>query len=451
MIRKLPSRMNCIPVLLTILIVMAATVVGAQDDEARRVYREARAMVREGDYLEAAKAFDSVAQDHTDSREAAEALYWKAFSLYREGGRRHLRDAVDALELQLERYPEVAKGGDSADLAIRIRGELAELGDSEAAEQIAQFAEQLRLQGEDGSAPDAREDETRIAALNALLQMSPERALPILEKILVEKPDKYSADFREQAVFLVSQHAEEGAGLDLLLHVIREDKNPEVRAQAVFWLGQTQSDVATQVLTEILRDNDEDPELRDKAIFSLSQIGGKEAGGVLRDLAMDQSAATHLREQAIFWLSQNDDERVGTDFLIDLYGSLDEAALKEKVIFSVSQLGGKGAEDFLLARVRDRDEDIELRNHALFWLGQSEDMDVDAILDLFAEMDEPELQEQAIFVIGQIDDDRAVDALLDIARNAQDGDIRAKAIFWLGQADDDRAAEYLMQILEEEF
>ena len=158
-----------------------------RSDEARDAYRRAKDLLNDRDYSEAADRFAEVAENHPDSRYAAEALYWRAFSLLREGGRRDLLAAKDALEVQLERYPDAAREGDSQELALRIQTRLAELGDAEAAEEILILAE--RLSGEEGL---DREEETRMAALHALMQVNPDRALPILRKVLVENPQKYS-------------------------------------------------------------------------------------------------------------------------------------------------------------------------------------------------------------------------------------------------------------------
>ena len=100
-------------------------------DDARDAYREAKSRLNDRDYTEAAALFEAVAEDYRDSRYAAEALYWQAFALLREGSRRDLLAAKEALELQLQRYEEEAREGDSEELALRIQTRLAELGDAQ--------------------------------------------------------------------------------------------------------------------------------------------------------------------------------------------------------------------------------------------------------------------------------------------------------------------------------
>jgi HEAT repeat protein len=220
--------------------------------------------------------------------------------------------------------------------------------------------------------------ETRVAALNALLQMETEQAMPILMDVL-ERRDACSVELRRKAVFLVSQH-ETRETVDILMRAVREDPDHEVQEQAVFWLGQTSGDDAVTALESILQGS-EDIELQKKVVFSLSQHGSSRAGRILRDVALDSRAHEEVREQAIFWL------------------------------------------------------------------GQEGDIDASELRELYNDAAEFELKEHVIFVLSQFDDGDAVDELMDIARNETNADLRDKAIFWLGQSDDERAAEFLAELI----
>ena len=421
----------------------------AQDsthEDARAAYRSAQDLLNDRDYPEAAEEFGDVAARYPNSRYAAESLYWRAFALMREGSREDLLAAKRALENQLDRYPEAARDGDSAELALRIQGKLAEMGDAESAEEILRLAEDL--EGEGGL---ARDEETRMAALHALMQVDSDRALPILRKVLVENPDKYSEEFRNQALFMVSQHGEEDEALDILMHVVRNDESEEIRGQAVFWLSQVPSDRTVAILDSLLSDPDEDDEVREQAVFALSQIGGREAMEALRDVAMDPNVDTEVRANAVFWIGQSGGRHDAEEFLIELYPTLEDEELKEKVVFSLAQSSGPQAGQFLMGIVRDPDEDIEIRNNALFWLGQTDQVDENELVAMISELDDPELAEQIVFVLSQRGGDAAVDALIELARRSDDPEIREKAVFWLGQSGDPRAADYLEELVGEDW
>jgi len=117
-----------------------------------------------------------------------------------------------------------------------------------------------------GQDPACRDEdsELRAAALNALLQMDSERALPILKQV-IERRDPCSVELRRKAMFLVSQ--KRGADVEnILLKSAREDPDREVRAQAIFWLSQVNTERAVTALDSILIGSS-DRELQEKAIF----------------------------------------------------------------------------------------------------------------------------------------------------------------------------------------
>jgi HEAT repeat protein len=290
--------------------------------------------------------------------------------------------------------------------------------------------------------PDADEDsDDRIAALNALLQMDAERAMPILEKVLARR-DPCSVALRRKAVFLVSQKRTDRTA-SILMNVARSDPDQEVREQAVFWLSQVPG--STGLLEEILKGNS-DESIKEKALFALSQQNEPRAAQILRDFAGRESETSDLREKAIFWLGQR---RSGdnTEFLRSLYSRLTNEDLKEKILFSLSQQKGAGNEQWLMNIAVNPKEDIELRKKALFWAGQS-GVAISEISKLYDRMGDSEMREQVIFVLSQRQHDpAAMDKLFDIAKNEKDPELRKKAIFWLGQSRDPRVQQFLIDLI----
>lgn len=422
------------------------------------LYYEARAQLRGGDYIDAAAGFERVADEDQDHELAPMALYWRAFALSREGDRANLLDAKETIERLFDRYPAEARRGDSAELAIEIRGQLARLGDADAAQEIAALADEIRgLESSDDMpyevGTDRANEETRMAALNALLHTSPERAMPILRKILVERPDRYSAEFRERAVFLLSQSDPgDGETLETFRHVIDTDPDRGVREQAVFWVSQTGDERAVDMLEGIARDANADPEVRGKAIFALSQIGGVRANELLRDIALDPESSSELRANAVFWIGQSGG-REAFDFLVQLRRDVDDAEIEDKALFAISQSGDPRAVDVFREIVLDENESTEHRSRALFWMSQlgPDAVDVDAILQLFRSVEDREIKDQAIFALSQMNTAASVDALIRIARESDDPEVRDRAIFWLGQSGREEALDFLTAILEEEF
>jgi len=424
----------------------------AKADPADSLYRLAREALSRGDYKRAAEIFHRIPERYPQSAYAGQALYYEAFALYRSGGDDDLSTARDRLTQLRQRFPSIAKS-DGDPLMTRVCGELAKRGDESCAMSINKKAEgdndviegkTVTIPGSQGRncSPDADEDnDDRIAALNALLQMDADRAMPILQKVLARR-DACSVALRRKAVFLVSQKRTDQTA-NILMSVARSDPDQEVREQAVFWLSQVPG--STGLLEEILKGNS-DENIKEKALFSLSQQNEPRAQQILRDFAMRESEPEDLRDKAIFWLGQRRSTE-NTEFLRGLYSRLTNQDLKEKVLFSLSQQRGAGNEQWLMNIAVNPKEDMELRKKALFWAGQS-GVAITEMSKLYDRMGDSEMREQIIFVLSQRQrDPAAMDKLFDIAKNEKDAELRKKAIFWLGQSRDPRVQQFLMDLI----
>jgi HEAT repeat protein len=419
----------------------------AKTDPADSLYRLAREALSRGDYKRAAEIFHRIPERYPQSAYAGQALYYEAFALYRSGGDDDLAAARDRLNQLKQKFPAIAKK-DGALLQTRVCGELAKRGDESCAASISTTAEggneTRTLPGSQGRncSPDADEDsDDRIAALNALLQMDADRAMPILQKVLARR-DACSVALRRKAVFLVSQKRTDQTA-NILMNVARSDPDQEVREQAVFWLSQVPG--STGLLEEILKGNS-DENIKEKALFSLSQQNEPRAQQILRDFASRENEDSDLREKAIFWLGQRRSSE-NTEFLRNLYSRLTNQDLREKVLFSLSQQRGVGNEQWLMNIALNPKEDIELRKKALFWAGQS-GVAIPELSKLYDRMGDSEMKEQVIFVLSQRQSDRgAMDKLFDIAKNEKDPELRKKAIFWLGQSHDPRVQQFLLDLI----
>jgi tetratricopeptide (TPR) repeat protein len=416
----------------------------AKTDPADSLYRLAREALSRGDYKRAAEIFHSIPERYPQSAYAGQAMYYEAFSLYRSGGDDELSAARDRLNQLKQKYPSVATG-DRTTLMTRVCGELAKRGDEACTMLIDSAANKSSAKSSDGSGstqscpPD--DDDPRIEALKALLQMDADRAMPILKQVLARR-DRCSVTLRRTAVFLVSQKQTPETA-NILMGVARDDPDQEVREQAVFWLSQVPG--STPLLEGILKGN-ADEGVKEKALFSISQQDDPRAQQILRDFALRENEDSDLREKAIFWLGQRSSTE-NTQFLRSLYSRLTNEDLKEKVMFSLSQQRGAGNEQWLMSIVVDPKEDVELRKKALFWAGQS-GVATAELAGLYDRLTDAEIKDHMIFVLSQRQKDAAANnKLFDIAKNEKDPELRKKAIFWLGQSRDPRAQQFLIDLI----
>lgn len=416
-----------------------------QGDPADSLYREARRALNRNDYRRAADLFARVRTRYARSNYAAEATYFEAFALSRLGDRDNLRAARERLSLLRQRYPNADRLQDADALAASINGQLARLGDARAAQDVAAAAAaagSTRVASQQEGCP-SEDDDVRLVALNALLQMDAASAVPILKQVL-ERRDPCSATLRRKAIFLLSQK-KSAETEDLLLNAARNDPDPEVREQAIFWLSQVHSDKAVDALASILQ-GATDQKMQARAIFALSQNHSPRAAAILRQYATRADVPVDLRRQVVTMMAQQGDT-ANAQFLKDLFGRTNDRKLKEAIIFALSQRHDGQNASWLLDVVGNDKEDIDLRKTALFWAGQSRAISVDQLGRIYDTSASPELKEQVIFVLSQRKDTAAVDKMLDIARNEQNPDLRKKAIFWLSQSKDPRVPKLLLEII----
>jgi TolA-binding protein len=418
-----------------------------QGDPADSLYRQAREALNRRNYARAADLFKQVTDRYPRSRSAPSAMYFRAFSLYQGGSMRESRDVLTAL---VKDYPD-ANLADARSLRARVCGELAQRGDAECAAEIARTAnpnadarggQSAASASQPANCSDDESDE-RIVALNALLQMDADRALPILKKVL-ERRDACAYILRRKAVFLVSQKGGDEAA-DILMQAAKSDPDRETREQAIFWLGQVRSERAVDLLEDVLR-NAADDASKDKALFALSQHRSDRAGRILRDFAERASETQELREQAIFWLGQKRSEENAT-YLKNLYAKVGNDGLKDKIIFSLSQQRAFGNGEWIMNIALDPKESTAMRKQALFWAGQNGGASIESFASLYDRMTDPEIKEQLIFVFSQKRDPKAVDKLMEIAKSDKDREMRSKAVFWLGQSRDPRVAKFLEDLI----
>jgi len=445
-----------------------------QGDPADSLYRVARASLNRGRFADASNQFRELRRRYPQSGYVANAMYWEAFALYREGGAERLRRAASVLDEAQSKYPQATTAGDASTLAVRVRGELARLGDKDAAAAIAADASGAVEAPEAPEPPEAAgsvrgvrpprmrvpvarpvrvrlsdrcgnddESDMKVAALNALLQMDADKAVPILKQVLARR-DSSSVCLRRKAVFLVSQKKTE-ATEDILLDAARNDPDPEVKEQAVFWLSQVGTEKAVTALDSILRRSD-DQALQEKALFALSQHHSPRAAAALRGYVERKDVSDDMREKAVFWLGQSEDPE-NDAFLRTVYGRTESGALKQKILFALSQSRGKENQQFLLDVARNKDETVEVRKQALFWAGQSGSIGTPELASLYGTIPDREMREQIIFVLSQRSDAAAMDKLIDIARKDPDPELRKRALFWVGQSKDPRATQLLQDIL----
>jgi hypothetical protein len=438
----------------------------AQQDPADSLWRAARQALDRGDNAAAAATYRRIRTESRFSTSAyrTHASYWEAFARHRMGTVEELRASRQLLDDLARRHPNFENIAEVRRLQARIDGELAARGDARSASRAAVSAASAAPPAP--AAPPARtapapappgrpsaptrltpancpDNDLRAAAVESLISMPAAQALPILEQVMARK-DECNAKLRETAIFLISQKGTTRAE-DLLLDAARTDPDATVRQQAVFWLSRVNSDKAVDAIQEILRTSN-DPRMVEHAVFALSQHPSARASQMLRDIATRQGTSVEARKNAIFWLGRRNDA-ASAEFLRGLYPSATEPAVREAIIFAVSQRSSGNSTDWLLDIAMNEREGIEARKQALFWAGRQGALPINRLADLYGRMPTREMKEQVIFTLSQRQEREALDRLIGIARTEQDRQLRQTLLFWIGRSNDPRAAQYLAEII----
>jgi HEAT repeat protein len=411
-------------------------------DPADSLYKLARAALTDGDFRRAATLFQAVADRYPDSEYAPDALYYRAYALYRGGGSRELEQAVAALDRQALRYPKAGTLNDAKQLRASIRSEQAKRGNPDAGEEIAAGAKEL---GSTKRCP-TDDDEMRMTALQGIVQLDPDQVLPVLQRLLA-RTDSCSVGLRRRAVYMIAQTREEERA-DILLRVASTDPSTEVRREAVRWLSQVNTERAARALDSILF-NTSDADIRDKALYALSQHRSPVARQALRRFAEQSTVPTDLRVRAVYYIGNGRRSGDESDYLRGLFGKTASPELREAIVVAVANQKTPDRTAWLLGVARDRSQELEPRKRALFYAGQS-GVELKELLPLYDEMaGQKELQDQMLLVYAQRREPEATDKLIQVARAEKVPELRKRAIFWLGQRKDPRAKQFLLEILNQ--
>jgi HEAT repeat protein len=411
-------------------------------DPADSLYRLARAALDDRDFKRAATLFGMVADRYPDSEFAPDALYYRAYALYRSGTSRELELAVQSLDRQATRYPKAGTLSDAKQLRASIRSEQAKRGDGDAATDIVVGGQTL---SNEKRCP-TEDDDMRLAALAGLVQLDADQVLPVLQKLL-ERRDTCSVSLRRRAVYMVAQTKEEERS-DILLRVASTDPSPDVRREAVGWLSQVNTERAAHALDSILF-SATDADIRDKALYALAQHRSPSARVSLRRFAEMPSIPTELRARAIYYIGQGRRNGDESDYLRGLFWKTASPELRESVIQAVANQKTPDRTTWLLGIAKDKNQELEPRKRALFYAGQG-GVELKELLPLYDELaGQSEMQDQMLYVYAQRKEPEATDKLLQIARSEKNPELRKKAIFWLGQRKDPRVKQFLLDLLNQ--
>jgi len=391
----------------------------ASADPADSLYRLARQSLNAGDYRKAAELFAQITRQYPTSQYRSDAIYWRAFALYRIGSTAYLHEALATLDsapparrdvngisrttnsvtsprveiasrnLNVARAGQVnaeadrtaaeamstaarmqrdfmlqSRDNESAILAMRIRSALAARGDAAAAAQIASAA------GAGGPSCDDEDAELRVEALNALIQMDPKNAEPAITKVLARR-DSCSVPLRRGAVTLAARStdaATDASTIALLINTARNDPSLEVQAEAVRGLSRSSDAGATTALADIATSS-RNPALQRIAVRSLAAQDSPAAREAIKNLMSRGDLPSDVRVTALHYAGKSD---LSVANLASIYDAAADRSTRQEIVSLLQQRPESEASDKLVSIARTS-TDPSLRRRAIDALATRKD------------------------------------------------------------------------------
>jgi HEAT repeat protein len=411
----------------------------AQGDPADSLYRAAQEAMNKGDYRKAAMIFKEIPAKYKYSQYAADAMYWQAHALYRVGTNPDLQEALQALEQLKATYPNSRIRGNQADvgaLQVRIAGVLNARG--QGGSDIVK-----RALAQSATTCDNEEMQIRGAALNALMQTDETAATEYAIKVLARK-DECTRELRRSAVFLIGNRPGPRS-VATLISVAKSDPSADVRSRAIEYLGRAQSDDALAALEDLMKSSDEQ-DVQRAAVRAMANNTNPRARNAIKALVERNDVNENQRITALDALSPERATQEDVTWLQGLYGKVESARIRSRIITAMGRIGGAQNERWFTTLANNENESIDVRVSAIRQVGMQ--MDLAALGRLYDQTGQRQLRYEIVRQLGSRREPESIDKLGEIAKNGTDVEVRMRAIDALRSKKDERANKLILQLID---
>ncbi|MGH9629541.1 MAG: HEAT repeat domain-containing protein [Bryobacteraceae bacterium] len=289
-----------------------------------RTYRRGSAYLDRREWEKAVEAFDGVIEEKGTRADGAH--YWKAYALNKLGRR---DEALQSLSALRKSFPSSRWLNDAKALEAEVR----------------------QASGQ-GVPPENQADEDlKLLAINSLINSDPQRAVPMLEKLLTSQS---SPKLKERALFVLAQ-SKSGPANEIVAKIARGAGNPDLQLKAVEYLGIHGGPENLKVLSDVYSSSN-DVAVKRQILHAFMVGNDKDRLAA----AAKGEANPELRKNAIHWLGTMRKAQTG-DVLTSMYASETNKEVKEQILHSLF-IQGSVQEIIDLAR---KEKDAELKREAV--------------------------------------------------------------------------------------
>jgi HEAT repeat protein len=207
----------------------------------------------------------------------------------------------------------------------------------------------------------------------------------------------------------------------------------EMRMAALQGLMNMNSSDAVPILKEVLAQRDPcRADLRKQALYLIAQRKGDDVMSTLLDVARND-ASTEVRADAVYWLAETHSDRAAVALDSILFQGRDNE-IRLRSVYALSQVGTERATDALKRAAQDDKMPDDIRNQALYWLGNMKRVDVAFFRSVFQSTRSRAVRQQIAFAVAGLNTPAATQWLIDMAKDKSiDADSRKNAIYWVSQ------------------
>jgi len=281
-----------------------------------------------------------------------------------------------------------------------------------------------------GGGPLTEEEEMKMMAIDSIMQSDPERAVPIVDRVLQNQ--QASMRLRTRALQALGRSSSPKAR-EVVVRVAKDSSNTELQSRALQLLGSRESTQNQQLLGEIFAGST-NVEIKRQVLRSWASAGAKD-----RILAVAKAdPSPEVRESAIRHLGQM---RANTE-LAGLYAGEQSTEMREQIIRGLGQ-----AEDWQkLLDIAKTEKNEELRNRAIQQAGNVRTPGVpEALVALYSTSTDTAMRSAILRGLSQ---QRNAKQLIAVARIEKDPELKRTALQHLTRMKGDDVTSYLTELLE---
>jgi HEAT repeat protein len=401
----------------------------AADDAARSdAYREGQRALADEKWHEALKIFRSIADDKKADADAA--LYWTAWTEWKLGRK---GAALGTLRSLRDGYPKSAWLDDARVLELEIDGrdriEPREPKPPKEPREPKDPKDPKEGRDPRRSVEIDEDEEIKLYALDGLMQVEPEKAVPILEKFLA---GNHSLRLKERALFVLAQ-SDAPRARQILIDLVRRGTPPELRLKAVEQLGVAGGREDIAALATIWKEST--PEVKRKVLEAWMVAG---VGEPVFDVAKSE-ADPGLRRKAIEMLGVMG----ATRELGELYATERDPDVRAKLLEAYGVAGDEQA----LLRAAKTETDPRLRRKAIESIGVFGGRDAARILvSLYESETEYDIKAKIVESLMVAGDAKP---LVELFKKEKDRALKRKILQQIAVMGDEETAELFADLLEE--